>query len=196
MSSAVTPKPLRLWILFLTAPTAIRNWPWTVPVPGRTSNARRAMKPSPFPRRTGLSNLRLPPPSLAASPISTSAAAKMELHLKVPVRDKSPAPLIAKPKPPLEAVVRGAGKKILSHTIKHAACVESRPRQVRRSRHQIFERGGRDEHHRHAHDLLHASGHRHAKNVERLRPAGDLPWLKRRDGPALTCRFPVANVSA
>ena len=61
----------------------------------------------------------MPPPSLAASPISTSAAAKVERHLKVPVLDKSPAPLIAKPKPPLEAVVRGAGKKIISHTIRH-----------------------------------------------------------------------------
>ncbi len=66
-----------------------------------------------------------PLPSLAASPISTSAAAKVERHLKVPVLDKSPAPLINKPQPPLEAVVRGAGKKIISHTIKHAACVES-----------------------------------------------------------------------
>jgi hypothetical protein len=66
-----------------------------------------------------------PPPSLAASPISTSAAAKIERHLKVPVLDKSPAPLIAKPKPPLEAVVRGAGKKLISHTIRHLACVES-----------------------------------------------------------------------
>src|SRR5271167_3797610 len=67
----------------------------------------------------------LPPPSLAASPISTSAAAKIERHLKVPVLDKPAAPLIAKAKPPLEAVVRGAGKKILSHTIKHGACIES-----------------------------------------------------------------------
>jgi hypothetical protein len=66
-----------------------------------------------------------PPPSLAASPISTSAAAKVEMHLKVPVLDKAPAPLIAKPKPPLEAVVRGAGKKIISHTIKRSACMES-----------------------------------------------------------------------
>ena len=38
---------------------------------------------------------------------------------------QAPAPLIAKPKPPLEAVVRGAGKKIRSHTIKHGACIES-----------------------------------------------------------------------
>ena len=63
--------------------------------------------------------------SLAASPISTSAAAKVEMHLKVPQLDKAPAPLIAKPKPPLEAVARGAGKKIISHTIKHGACIES-----------------------------------------------------------------------
>ena len=63
--------------------------------------------------------------SLAASPISTSAAAKVEMHLKVPVLDKAPAPLISKPKPPLEVVMRGAGKKILSHTIKHGACIES-----------------------------------------------------------------------
>jgi hypothetical protein len=66
-----------------------------------------------------------PVPSLAASPISTSAAAKVEMHLKVPQFDKAPAPLIAKPKAPLEAVVRGAGKKIKSHSIKHSACIES-----------------------------------------------------------------------
>jgi hypothetical protein len=64
-------------------------------------------------------------PSLAASPISTSAAAKVEMHLKVPVLDKPAAPLINKPKPPLEAVVRGAGKTIKSHVIKHSACIES-----------------------------------------------------------------------
>jgi DNA-directed RNA polymerase subunit RPC12/RpoP len=66
-----------------------------------------------------------PPPSLAASAIASSAAAKIERHLKVPVLDKSPAPLISKPKPPLEAVMRGAGKKLISHTIRHLACVES-----------------------------------------------------------------------
>ena len=78
-----------------------------------------------IPSPHGSAEPALPAPSLAASPISTSAAAKVERHLKVPVLDKSPAPLIAKPKPPLEAVVRGAGKKIISHTIRHLACVES-----------------------------------------------------------------------
>jgi predicted RNA-binding Zn-ribbon protein involved in translation (DUF1610 family) len=64
-------------------------------------------------------------PSLAPSVISTSAAAKIERHLKVPVRDAPGEMLIAKPKPPLEAVARGAGRQIRAHTIRHAACVES-----------------------------------------------------------------------
>ena len=64
-------------------------------------------------------------PSLAASPISTSAAAKIEMHLKVPVRDKPGERLIVKTKPPLEAVVRGAGKQLRTHTIKHGACIEA-----------------------------------------------------------------------
>ncbi len=62
--------------------------------------------------------------SLAASPISTSAAAKVEMHLKVPNRATGER-LIVKAKPPLEAVVRGAGKQIRQHTIKHGACIES-----------------------------------------------------------------------
>jgi len=63
--------------------------------------------------------------SLAASPISTSAAAKIERHLKVPVRDTPGERLIVKAKPPLEAVVRGAGKQVRTHTIKHGACIEA-----------------------------------------------------------------------
>jgi DNA-directed RNA polymerase subunit RPC12/RpoP len=57
--------------------------------------------------------------------IATSAAAKVEMHLKVPVRDKPGEVLIAKPKTPLEAVVRGAGKKIRIRTIRHSNCVEA-----------------------------------------------------------------------
>lgn len=64
-------------------------------------------------------------PRLAPSAIATSAAAKVEMHLKVPVHDKPGEALIVKSKPPLEAVVRGAGKQIRSHTIRHAACIES-----------------------------------------------------------------------
>ena len=64
-------------------------------------------------------------PTHPVSSMATSAAAKVEMHLKVPVRDTPGETLIVKPKPPLEAVVRGAGKQLRSHTIKHAACVES-----------------------------------------------------------------------
>jgi len=64
-------------------------------------------------------------PSLHPSAINSSAAAKVEMHLKVPVRNTPTETLIVKPKPPLEAVVRGAGKQMRSHTIKHGACIES-----------------------------------------------------------------------
>lgn len=66
-----------------------------------------------------------PPPPVTASTIATSAAAKVTLHLKVPVRDKPGESLIDKPKPPLEIVQKGAGKKLRILTIRRAACVES-----------------------------------------------------------------------
>jgi DNA-directed RNA polymerase subunit RPC12/RpoP len=62
-----------------------------------------------------------PPPSSIAS----SAAARAPLHLKVPVRDTPGEMLIDKPRPPLEVVQKGAGKKLRIHTIRRAACVES-----------------------------------------------------------------------
>ena len=65
------------------------------------------------------------PPMPTASSINTSAAAKVELHLKVPVRDKPAEPLIGKPKPPLEVVQKGVGKKLRIHTIRRASCIES-----------------------------------------------------------------------
>jgi hypothetical protein len=66
-----------------------------------------------------------PPPPATASPITASAAAKVPLHLKVPVRDTPGESLIDKPKPPLEVVQRGAGKKLRIHTIRRASCIES-----------------------------------------------------------------------
>ncbi|MEI9961874.1 MAG: hypothetical protein WDM76_12305 [Limisphaerales bacterium] len=66
-----------------------------------------------------------PTPSLAASPIASSAAAKVEMHLKVPVRATPGEMLIKKSKPPLEAVARGAGKQVRIHTLRHATCIES-----------------------------------------------------------------------
>jgi DNA-directed RNA polymerase subunit RPC12/RpoP len=69
------------------------------------------------------------PPAAAPPPpgsiTSTSAAAKAPLHLKVPVRDTPGEILIGKPKPPLEIVQKGAGKRLRIHTIRRAACIES-----------------------------------------------------------------------
>lgn len=64
-------------------------------------------------------------PSPIPSAINSSAAARVEKHLKVPVRSTPGEPLILKPQPPLQAVARGAGRQILSHTIRRATCVES-----------------------------------------------------------------------
>ena len=64
-------------------------------------------------------------PSIAASPIAVSAAAKVEKHLKVPVLDKPAERLIVKPKPVVEPAAGGAGKRIIQRTIRHAQCVES-----------------------------------------------------------------------
>jgi hypothetical protein len=41
------------------------------------------------------------------------------------VRDTPAESLIGKPKPPLEAVQKGAGKRLRSHTIRHASCIEA-----------------------------------------------------------------------
>jgi ribosomal protein S27E len=64
-------------------------------------------------------------PAPAPSAINTSAAAKIELHLKVPVHDKPAESLIGKAKPPLEVVQKGAGKRLRIRTIRRAACIEN-----------------------------------------------------------------------
>lgn len=66
-----------------------------------------------------------PPPSSLVSPIAASAAAKVQLHLKVPVRDTPSESLIGKPKSPVEAAQKGAAKQLRIHTIRRAACIES-----------------------------------------------------------------------
>jgi len=65
------------------------------------------------------------PTGQPVNPIAASAAAKIEKHLKVPVRDRPAESLIKKPQPPLEAVAKGTDKKIRIHTIRHATCFES-----------------------------------------------------------------------
>jgi len=64
------------------------------------------------------------PPS-APSAINTSAAAKVALHLKVPVHDKPVESLIGKAKPPLDVVQKGAGRRLRIRTIRRAACIEN-----------------------------------------------------------------------
>jgi ribosomal protein S27E len=58
-----------------------------------------------------------------ANPIASSAAAKVERHLKVPVR-KSSESLIAKPLVPLEAAAKNTDKKMRVKTIRHTDCIE------------------------------------------------------------------------
>jgi DNA-directed RNA polymerase subunit RPC12/RpoP len=71
------------------------------------------------------SSLPAPPPPANSASINTSAAAKVELHLKVPVHDKPAESLIGKPKPPLDSVQKGAGKRLRIRTIRRAACIEN-----------------------------------------------------------------------
>ncbi|HEX5399374.1 MAG TPA: hypothetical protein VFY06_10040 [Verrucomicrobiae bacterium] len=62
---------------------------------------------------------------LAPSAIASSAAAKVEMHLKVPVRNTPAESLIKKPVVPLEAVARGADKQIRVRTMRHDKCIDA-----------------------------------------------------------------------
>jgi DNA-directed RNA polymerase subunit RPC12/RpoP len=57
------------------------------------------------------------------NPISSSAAAKVEMHLRVP-SNKAAESLIAKPLPPMEVAAKDTDKKIRVKTIKHTDCIE------------------------------------------------------------------------
>jgi DNA-directed RNA polymerase subunit RPC12/RpoP len=57
------------------------------------------------------------------NPMASSAAAHVEMHLKVPVSEGPTASLIEKPKPPLEVAAKG-DKKIRVKTIRHTDCIE------------------------------------------------------------------------
>ncbi len=59
-----------------------------------------------------------------ANPIATSAAAKVQMHLKVPVRSTPAESLITKPLPPLEVSAKETDKKVKVKTIRHTDCVE------------------------------------------------------------------------
>ena len=57
--------------------------------------------------------------------MASSAAAKVEMHLKVPVHKTPTASLIEKPLAPLDvAAIKDADRKIKVKTIKHTDCIE------------------------------------------------------------------------
>lgn len=63
--------------------------------------------------------------TLAPSAIASSAAAKVQLHLKVPVHATPAASLIKKAAVPLDAIAKGADKQIRVRTMRHDKCIES-----------------------------------------------------------------------
>ena len=64
-------------------------------------------------------------PTLAPSAIASSAAAKVELHLKVPVRSTPAESLIKKAAVPLDAIAKGADKQIRVRTMRHDKCIDA-----------------------------------------------------------------------
>lgn len=58
-----------------------------------------------------------------ANPIASSAAARVERHLKVPVRKTSES-LIAKPLAPLDVAGKSSDRKMRVKTIRHTDCIE------------------------------------------------------------------------
>src|SRR6185369_12464619 len=91
-----------------------------IPQPG-TKGTRTTGNDSPH----GLPTFAGPPSETLnpANPIASSAAAKVELHLKVPVRKTSES-LITKPPIPLEAAAKTTDKKLRVKTIRHTDCIE------------------------------------------------------------------------
>jgi len=67
-----------------------------------------------------------PPARVQANPVNpmaTSAAAKVEMHLRVP-SNKTSESLISKPLPPMEVAAKESDKKMRVKTIKHTDCIE------------------------------------------------------------------------
>ena len=65
-----------------------------------------------------------PPGGGIVNAIASSAAAKVELHLKVPTSDKPSASLINKPNKPLEVAAKESDRTIKVKTIRHTDCIE------------------------------------------------------------------------
>lgn len=65
-----------------------------------------------------------PDPAHPVNPMSSSAASRVEMHLKVPVHNKPTASLIEKSAKPLEVAAKESDKKQKVKTIRHTDCVE------------------------------------------------------------------------
>src|SRR2546423_663705 len=70
------------------------------------------------------SDLQLPSLPPGRSAMSSSAAAKIEMHLKVPDHKTPVAALIEKPLAPLEVSAKESDKKMKVKTIRHTDCIE------------------------------------------------------------------------
>ena len=93
----------------------------TIPYPGAKGTRTSGEDES----QHGLPTFAGPPSETLnpANPIASSAAAKVERHLKVPVRKTSES-LIAKPLAPLEVAAKTSDKKMRVKTIRHTDCIE------------------------------------------------------------------------
>ncbi len=91
-----------------------------IPQPGATGTRTNGTdSPHGLPTFGGTPSETLNP----SNPIASSAAAKVERHLKVPVRKTSES-LIAKPLAPLEVAAKNSDKKMRVKTIRHTDCIE------------------------------------------------------------------------
>lgn len=63
-------------------------------------------------------------PGQLHSSMASSAAAKVEMHLKVPVSAKQTESLIQKPKPTLEEAAKSTDRIMRVKTIRHTDCIE------------------------------------------------------------------------
>ncbi len=63
-------------------------------------------------------------PAHPVNPMASSAARKVEMHLKVPVHQGPTESLIEKPKAPLEVAAKESDKKLRVKTIRHTDCIE------------------------------------------------------------------------
>ena len=74
--------------------------------------------------RAGTESAMAAKPPVARSAMASSAAAKVEMHLKVPDHKTPVAALIEKPLMPLEVAANQSDKKMKVKTIKHTDCIE------------------------------------------------------------------------